>query len=808
MFRSYLKIARRHLFRNLSYTLINVVGLAIGIGVCLLIFVYIHFETTFDDFHPNKERIFRVVTEYRNSADSILGYTNEVPLPLPKAIKSDMPELQRSAGVYCSDNDQLFVLDGSGQAEKKFKEKAGLFYMEPSFFDIFNFKWLAGGPNSSLQQPNSIVLSRGTANRYFGDWSKAIGRNIRLNNEFLLAVTGILEDVPANTDFQLKAIVPFSLSWTLKYPNWTFTNSRLGCFVLLPPNEQAGTATGRLRALSKKYMTGTGGNKTELVFQPISDIHYWRGPIQTDNFMEQVITRGQIRVWWITALSVLFIACINFINLSTSQFGRRGKEIGVQKVLGSNSPMLRRQFLMETFLVVVMAVALGVVFSLLGIDPVGKLLDIPLSAHLLMEPGTILFLLVVAILTTLLAGLYPSFVLSRFNPIHVLKSNQGASPGKVKVLRQGLIVFQFMITQIIIIGMLVFVKQMDYLRNGSMGFNKDAVIAVPIPQKESDRSKYVFLRSSINSIPGVRSATFCSSPPATLDNSWDNVHAAGQAQQGEGLQVITKFADSEYLRTYGLTLEAGRNFSSDTADEFLITRKLMDLLGYKDPAEALSGRIRVGDNTVGDRIVGVLSDFHATTFHENYTPVLIAPGRNSGFSFVGIKLNSTNMPATLKALGSLWDNTYPDFVFEYQFMDDTIAQFYKEENKQTQLFKIIAGIAIFLSCLGLYGLISFVAAQRVREIAIRKVLGASSKRIAFTFMKDFVSLICIAFLAASPIGWYFMKKWLDNYAFRVDVSWWIFLLSGGAAILITLLTISYTAVRAARANPVRNLRAE
>ncbi|HET6254611.1 MAG TPA: FtsX-like permease family protein [Puia sp.] len=808
MFRSYFKIAKRHLFRNLSYTLINVVGLAIGVGVCLLIFVYIHFETTFDDFHPNKERIFRVVTENRNSVDSILGYSNEVPLPLPKIIKSDMPELQRSAGVYCSQNDQLFVLNESGEVEKKFREVSGLFYLEPSFFDIFSFKWLAGGPNSSLQQPNSIVLSKETANRYFGDWSKAMGRDIRLNNEFLLTVTGILEDAPANTDFQLKAVVPFGLSWTLKYPNWAFTNSRLGCFVLLPPNERTGTATARLRALSKKYSTGTGGDTKVLVFQPISDIHYWRGPIQTDNFIQQVVTRGEIRVWWIAAISVLFIGCINFINLSTSQFGRRGREIGVQKVLGSNSPMLRRQFLVETFLVVVMAVALGAIFSIFAIGPVGKLLDVPLSADLLMEQGTILFLFVVAILTTLLAGLYPSVVLSRFNPIHVLKSNQGASPGKVKILRQGLIVFQFVITQVIIIGMLVFVKQMDYFRNGSMGFNKDAVIAVPIPQKESDRSKYGFLRSRINGIPGVRSATFCSSPPATLDNSWDNVHLEGHAQQGEGLPVITKFSDSAYLRTYGLPLEAGRNFSSDTAHEFLITRELMGLLGYKNPAEALGGRIRVGDNLAGDRIVGVLSDFHATTFHDNYLPVLIAPSRNNGFSFVGIKLEPANMPATLRAIESLWNNTYPDFVFEYHFMNDTIAQFYKEENKQTQLCKIIAGIAIFLSCLGLYGLISFVAAQRIREIAIRKVLGASSKRIALTFIKDFVSLICIAFLVATPVGWYFMKRWLENYVFRVDVSWWIFLLSGGTAILITVLTIGYTAVRTARANPVKNLRAD
>jgi cell division protein FtsX len=300
-----------------------------------------------------------------------------------------------------------------------------------------------------------------------------------------------------------------------------------------------------------------------------------------DNFIGQVVTQGSIRIWWITAISILFIACINFINLSTSQFGRRAREIGVQKVLGSNSLRLRKQFLAETFLLVMMAMVLGVIFALPGIGPVGKMLDIPLSAHLLMKPGAILFLLVVAILTTLLAGLYPSVVLSGFNPIQVLKSNQSVSPGKGKSLRHVLVVFQFFITQVIIFGMLVFVKQMDYLKNGSMGFNKDAVIAVPIPQKETDRNKYDFLRSTVRGIPGVQSVTFCSGPPASQDNSWDYVHSAHQPQQGDGIKVVTKVSDTGYLRTYRLRLEAGENFSSDTAHEFLVSRKLIGLLGYK-----------------------------------------------------------------------------------------------------------------------------------------------------------------------------------------------------------------------------------
>ncbi|HEV2483308.1 MAG TPA: FtsX-like permease family protein, partial [Puia sp.] len=760
-------------------------------------------ETSFDDFHRAKERIFRVLTEYHHSKDHETFYGAEVPMPLPAIIKTDLPDLENSAGVFGSSGDQLFVLDANGQVIKKFREKSGVFAMEPAFFEIFNFPWLSGDPQTSLKEPNSIVLSKETATRYFGDWRKAIGGTIKMNNILLLKVTGILATIPANTDFQIKAVIPFRILGISRSSDWSNASNKFGCYVKLPPNTSAAAFTSRLRDLSKKYRPA--GNTDELVLQPIGEIHFYDNHNHIANFLGRSVSRDLIRILWIIAAFILVIACINFINLSTAQAVRRAKEIGVRKVLGGRGIQLQTQFLTETFLLVSVSVLLAVLVAAFTIAPVGRLLDLPLSPSIFFEPAAAVFLFGVILVTTFVAGYYPSVVLAAFNPIKALKGKLSANGSKSLSLRRALVVLQFVIAQGIIIVMLVFIKQMDYFRNGNMGFDKDAIVEVRMPMSPSSQIDY--LRNSLESIPGVRGVSFNSNAPADDDNNWGDIYREPRSQAQSPLFAISKYADPEYLNTYGLKLEAGRNFSSDSAHEFLITRKTLETLGFRRPEDALNKEMSTGDNFIKGPIVGVLSDFHSTGFKDQYSPVFITPHIRL-YRMAGIKLSPMNMSVSMSAIEALWEKTFPDFLFEYQFLDDAIAGFYKEENRQTQLYKIVAGIAIFLGCLGLYGLISFMAAQRRKEVGIRKVLGASTSGITYLFLKEFLVLIVVAFLIASPISGYLMNRWLEDYAYRIHLNWWIFLLSGAATVVITLLTISYTAIRAALANPVNVLRAD
>jgi ABC-type antimicrobial peptide transport system permease subunit len=539
--------------------------------------------------------------------------------------------------------------------------------------------------------------------------------------------------------------------------------------------------------------------------QSLSDVHY---DTETGNYSNKTISHELLNVLWLIAAFILLIGCVNFINLSTAQAVNRAKEVGVRKVLGSNKFQLQSQFIIETFLIVTSAVVLAAGITMLALPYVNRLLELSLSFNILNNFATILFLLTVIIVVTALAGFYPSIVLSRFNPVNALKSKLTVNAAKGISLRRGLVVFQFIIAQALIIGTLIIVQQMNYFMNQPLGFDKDAIVNVPYRMDTTGGKHADYLRQQLLGVNGVQAVSFSSNTPVEDDNDMWTTFKFDHAIKEADFQAITKFADSAYVPVYKLQLVAGRNLQpSDMTREFLVNESFVKSLGLKKPEDILNKEISIMGGLIKCPVVGVLKDFNDRSLRQSLAPLLITTNITM-YRQAAIKLATINIASTMQSVQEIWQKTFPNSVYEYKFLDEKIESFYKQEAQLSQLYKIFAAIAIFLSCLGLYGLASFMAVQRIKEVGIRKVLGATAGNIVYLFSKEFIVLISIAFLIATPLAWYFMNKWLQDYVYRINISWWLFAAGGLVAIVIALATISFQAVKAAIANPVKSLRTE
>ncbi|RYY20221.1 MAG: ABC transporter permease [Chitinophagaceae bacterium] len=807
-----LKTAYRSLIRNRSYTIINITGLAVGISVCMIIFFIIQFHTSFDIFHEKKDRIYRVLTEYHRAESSDIQYSKGVPLALPLGLKASFPQVEKVATVWASQNDQLLVLDTNGKPVKTFKENKGVFFIEHSFFEIFDFPLLAGS-YASLKDPNNVLLTKEIAEKYFGDWRQAIGRTIDLevgghifeHGTDRLRVSGILASIPPNTDFQLKVVVAFGTGITgylSQSADWDDkTNSDFGCYVLLPGSASVDQFNQQLRAYSRKMKPSD--NKDSHILQSHSEVHH---DTETGNVSNKTISHELLNVLWVIAAFILLIACVNFINLSTAQAVNRAKEVGVRKVLGSTRTQLQIQFLLETFLIVITAVLLAYLVTLASIPLVNRLLEISLSLNIFKNPIIMLFGLVMTAVVTALAGFYPSIVLSAFNPVSALKNKLKSNIARGVSLRKALVVFQFIIAQALIIGTFIIVKQMNYFMNQPLGFDKETIVNVPFRVDSLRISRLDHLKQQLLLINGIRAVSFSSNTPVEDGNNMWSTFRYNKAIKETAFKAITKFTDNDYVATYGIKLIAGRNLKpSFMTREFLVNETLMHSLGITNPNDMLNKEISMWNDMIKCPVVGVVKDFNDRPFHHELAPLLISTNTTM-YSQAGIKLSTTNTAATLESVKKVFDATFPNFVYECLFFDEKIESFYKQESQLTQLYQIFAAIAIVLSCLGLYGLSSFMAVQRTREVGVRKVLGASSGSIVYLFSKEFLLLILLAFIIAAPLAWYYMHQWLQNYVYRISIGWWSFAAGGLAAIIIALATISFQALKSARANPVKSLR--
>lgn len=804
MIKNYIKIAWRNLLRNRSYTAINIIGLAVGIAACLLIFLVIHFETSFDNYHSKKDQIYRVVSAIHTPAG--LNYETGVPMPTADALRIDFSALTAVVSVF-QNGGQVTIPGNNTAAIKKFAER-DLYFVEPQLFNVFDFDLLAGDKKTALAEPNTAVLTQEIAEKYFGSWKNAMGKTIKYENRNNLKVTGILKNLPPNTDLQLKIMVSYATLQNTDIKNnlkdWVSIFSQHYCFIIMPANVSAAQFNASLKTFAKKHKPAEYA-KDGYVVQPLSEMHY---DAKLGVFNGKTFSKELIKALSVIGLFLLVIACVNFINLATAQAVNRSKEVGIRKVLGSNRKQLIFQFISETFIITAAAVVLAVGISEIARPFLNQLLEVKLDAAFLTDTAVLIFLVAVIIGVTLLSGFYPAMVLSGFNPITALKNKIAAGRSSGVSLRRGLVVLQFCIAQILVIGTLVVINQMDYFKNASLGFDKEAIIIVGVPSDSISHLKIDALRNQLLQQSGIKDVSFSFASPADNSNWGTDFKYDNSAKKTE-FSTNLKWADAEYFKLYNLKFVAGRPYEkSDSVREYVVNEALLKKLGVTDPKAALGKHINLWDDKKKTaRIVGVVKDFNVYSLKREIPPVLMSSWKEV-YQNINIKLQPGNLKQSLTTVERLWNATFPEYVYNYQFLDEKVAGFYKSETQLSQLYKIFAGIAIFISCLGLYGLVSFMALQRTKEVGIRKTLGASVGSIVYLFSKEFTLLILVAFVISAPLGWYLMNYWMRDFTYKIHLGPGIFILAIVVSVAIAWLTVGYKAIQAALANPVNSLRSE
>jgi putative ABC transport system permease protein len=835
MLRNYFTIALRVLYRNKFFSIINIVGLAIGLSACIIIYLITSFELGYERFQPDLNRIYRVVMDIRDN-------NGENHLPLisyseASYIKNHFSGIDKVAYFF----NYYFKASVTGKdgniklfpTPDPTKVVSDVIIAEPAYFDIFKYEWLVGSPSRALADPFKVVLSENKARDYFGSMplSEVIGREIVYNDSLRLTVSGIVKDYPKNTDFVFKEFISLSTiehSFLNKPPylpevmdpsKWHWSDFGQA-FIKLSPGTTAMQIANQTPALLKieNDQHGKFANMHRTIhLQALSDIHF-NPEYGSDYYTIQSDLKTLYGLMGIAAL-ILVIAAINFINLSTAQSVRRAKEIGIRKVLGSDRTALILQCLSETFILVLLAISISLFIVRLILNAFPTMIPDGVTMDVL-GPSLMLFLFSIAIITTLLSGFYPAKVLSSFSPAQSLKGTKSQISNRKSSLRKIMIVFQFSVSILFIIGTIVIGNQIHFLLTKNLGFQKDAIINFFNGGQHRGTDDYI-LADKIRQLSGVEKVSVSAEPPET------NFPRGGPLLcPDNGVQIQPQYldADDEFVLLYGLKISTGRNFKpptgKDSSTEFLINETCSRQLGFMKPADAIGHLIEEGSFTKtpffifhAGHIVGVLNDFHAQPLNTPIGAVCIAASKNLRGGMISVKLKANgkqpgDFVATIKNIERQWKMFYPDENFNYSFYDRTIAAFYSKEQKTGEIMNIAMAVAILISCIGLFGLITYMAAQRTKEIGIRKVLGASVAGVAVMLAKEFILLIILAMVIASPIAYYFIHQWLQGFAYRVNISWWLFVMAGMAAILIALVTISYQAVKAGMVNPVKSLRAD
>ena len=802
MFRNYLKIAWRNIIRHKTYSTINVAGLAVGFAAFLLIFLVVRYEQSFDQFHVHKNQLFRLVRVARNPAHE--KYRMGVPFPVAPSLRSSLPQLANAGAIVPDDFVQVIIKGDKNGATKRFRETHGIFFAEPQFFDMFSFPLVAGEYRNSLKMPGNALLTQSLGDKYFGHWQTATGKTLRMDG-VQMRVCGILKDIPANTDFPIKAVLSYATHQSYvelkRFLNdWGYIEEDNYCFVQLNGSESPEELKSQLKKYSDLYIKPFDPGYF-LSVQPLNEMHF---DARYGTFDGRVFSENLILVLSTIGIFLLAIACVNFINLSTAQAVNRAREIGVRKVLGSSRRQLILQFLGEAALVSCFALFIALAVVLLLIPAVNNLLDIRLAVSALYQGSMIFFLFCSLVMAILLAGFYPAFLLSGFNPARVLKSSLSAQQGGIS-LRRGLVVFQFFTAQALIIVTIAMASQMSYVNTAYMGFNKEAILTAELPQDSIGYAKRAPLLDEMLKIPGVEKVSFGTGAP--IGGRWFiDLRTPDNAGKAPNMIIAYKLSDTGFFNLYHLQFIAGRPyFDSDTVREFVVSESVIRNLGYSDPQRAIGKRIIV--NGLNRPIVGVVKDFHTASLRFNMMPVVMTTDKQ-GYGMASIKLNLVQAKPAIAAMEKLWGKYYPDFAFTNSFLDDDIAAYYRQETQLSKLYQLFAGVAIFISCLGLYGLVTFMAVQRKKEIGVRKVLGAPVSAILILLSQEFTLLIGIAFLIASPLGWFFIHNWLKQYAYKINLGPGLFAITMIGSILIAWITVGYTAIKAALTNPARSLRNE
>ncbi|MCB2201154.1 ABC transporter permease [bacterium] len=813
MFKSIIKTIKNHISKNKTYAIINIVGLAIGIGCSLVIFKIITYESSFDKYHSNYENIYRLITDYKDPLGEIKYEEGQVP-PVGEAIRNEFPGIDAVMTFYAAKGQisQISIENINGEIQK-YQENKGIVCADPNIFKVFDFNFLAGNPSEALTNKGNVVISSSLAQKYFGlselEVGEAMNRLITINNKVTLQVSGVISDPPKNTDLPFTIIANYYDQIIINPyfgdgTNWEAGHSYTNCYLLLPNGLSAKDFENQLAAFYDKYHEKKNGYDRRYFLQPLSELHSGL----CNNYSNRQVPTKNLLILGIIGLFLIVIASINFINLSVVQATKRFKEIGIKKIHGESKRQSIVQFLIEAVFIAYVAAFIGLFIAHFLFIYLENTIGYRLELDLLLNPGTIIYLMLLATTIGLLSGLYPSMIIAGMSSNVALKNSLGIKNSSVPLsIRRTLIIIQFVISLVLIIGTLVMNRQLNYFMTKDLGFSKEAILLVTLP--EGNKDKLPLLKEKLLKYPEIEMVSLGTRSPLA---DWRVSNLINHPSIEKDTYVANlKSVDEDYLDLYQLRIIAGQNFSKvKNTKDIVVNRKLTVLIGFSNPQDAIGERIDYMGNEF--KIVGVVEDFHAQSLQKNIENVIF--GNFGGLiNEMALKINpaiinSDGYKELIKKVQTEWDGVFPNDMMNFRFFDEKIASLYKEEKNTSNLIQLFAIIAILIGSLGLFGLISYVISQKTKEIGIRKVNGAKVSEILLLLNKDFMIYFAIAFVIACPIAYYAMDKWLQNFAYRTQLSWWLFALAGSISMVIALLTVSGQTSSAARRNPVEALRDE
>ncbi|MCB2376962.1 ABC transporter permease [Hymenobacter sp. BT635] len=811
MLRHYITVTLRNLLKHKLISAINLFGLTMGLTCCLLILAYILHETSYDRSPPTASRIYRVTRDFYDPNGATTLQLSAVAPVIGPLLKSDFPQIEKMA----------IILSGGSivaRYEDKILTQDSLAFADGNFLDLFGVRVLSGDARTALQEPRTIMLEQRTARKYFGT-ADPLNKELKLDGNLLCKVTGVYQGLPENSHLHPAMLISYT---TLNDPSLygeeamrtSWSSNSFHTYLQLPATYDAAQLEAQFPAFLDRHMPQPKraadfvppSKMTSLQLQRLTDVHL------TSHRADELEANGDITrvyIFSIIALFVLLIACINYMNLSTARAALRAKEVGVRKVIGARRSEIILQFLGESVLITALATALAVGCALLALPWLSRLAGTTLSPELLLRGPVLAGLLVLPLVVGVLSGLYPALYMSSFQPQHILKGFLKNSGGLT--FRRALVVVQFVVSIGLLVGTAIVLLQVRYLQQTPLGYNREQLLTMTYPPTLTPQ--YEAFRQALQQQASVLNAGRSSRiPTGRLLDASDAAAVVGDSLRPTAASIKFVSIDDQFLPTYGIRLAAGRNFSpafpTDTTG-FILNASAVRMVGWDSPAAAVGQAFRYGG--VMGRVVGVVEDFHFESLHQPIVPLVMflsTVTSRSSYNLLTVKIAGANVPAALAHLESTWKQFLPEQPFAYTFLDESYNRLYEAEQRQSTLFALFAGIAIFIACLGLFGLSAFAITQRVKEIGIRKVLGASTSTIVVLLSSDFLRLVGVAALLALPLSWYLMHRWLQNFAYRIEMPWWVFPLAGLAAVLIALVTIVSQTVSVARANPVRSLRTE
>ncbi|MFC6101099.1 ABC transporter permease [Olivibacter domesticus] len=781
MLKHYFRIATRSMLRYKSYTAINIFGLGLGLVSCILIFLIVRNELSYDQYHGQADRTYRITSLG-------LDYNPSVSFAVAPAIRNDFPELEHISQYYYWQESMIEI----GHERRIIKDIGAA---DGEFARIFDLEWLAGDPKSALAVPNTIVLTKSIAKQYFGD-KNPVGEVIRMDNNWDLKVTGIIKDLPSNTHLTFKSLVSWETFHDKTTNFWSIQGGYL--YVTLPEGLSARSIEGRLPAFIKKNWGEEIEKEGKLLLQPLTDIHYDQRYINQTS-----MPRSKKSIYGLAAvgLFILVIACINFVNIATAFAVKRSKEVGIRKVIGAKPIQIIKSALLEIILQVLMALILALGSLLLFMPHTENVFGVRISSNQLFQADVVIGLLLISLFAVLISGLYPALIQSRFNQLQILKSPFSTAVKGRSTLKKGLIGVQFLVTQLLIMSTFIVAQQMDFFLNKDIGFDKESIITFGVGKNPEG------LRHLLSKQPGVKDFSFASAAPAY--NMRYMPFSAPHLGMDEVDVTEAKVVDENYLSMFKIEMLAGlpiaKKTTKDSIQKIVVNKTFITRLGIRDPNDALGEQVIVGDRRA--EIQGVVADFQSESKHKKIRACFLYYDPE-GFYQASVKLQSGNIKETITAINKEWSILNPESLFNYEFLDNKVARLYEREQTLYSTFKVFTIIAIIISCVGLLGLVSLMAVQRVKEIGVRKVLGASVQNIVALFLKDFVVLILMAFVIAVPVAWYAMHGWLQEFAYQINIVPLHFIVALLTTLFVAGITVFVRSFVAATGNPIKAIKEE